>query len=64
VISSQELVDLRPDRVLLFVPDLLNEVRRALPDIELNGGRWTVLDPQPVEIEPANSPVVQSRSQS
>ena len=43
----------RPDKVLLFVPDLLNEVRRALPEIELNGGRWVVLDPMPREIAPA-----------
>jgi len=62
VIAPQELVDLRPDRVLLFVPDLLSEVRLALPDIELNGGRWTVLDPQPVEVEPVTAPVAWSRS--
>ena len=38
------------DRVLLFVPDLLEEVRAELPDIEANGGRWVVLDPMPREI--------------
>jgi hypothetical protein len=47
-----ELVATRPDKVLLFVPDLLNEVRQALPEIELNGGRWVVLDPTPREIDP------------
>lgn len=51
--SPSELVDARPDKVLLFVPDLLDEVRRALPEIELNGGRWVVLDPMPREIAPA-----------
>ena len=42
----------RPDRVLLFVPDLLPEVRRAMPEVEDNGGRWVVMDPMPREIEP------------
>ena len=63
VIAPKELVDLRPDRVLLFVPDLLSEVRRALPGVEVNGGRWTVLNPQPVEIEPVNA-LASLRSQS
>jgi hypothetical protein len=53
IVSPAELVERRPDRVLLFVPDLLNEVRRALPEIELSGGRWVVLDPMPREIAPA-----------
>jgi hypothetical protein len=44
---------MRPDKVLLFVPDLLNEVRQALPEIERNGGRWVVIDPMPREIAPA-----------
>lgn len=52
IVSPQGLVDLRPDRVLLFVPDLLDEVRKALPEIEANGGRWVVLDPMPREVEP------------
>ena len=30
----------RPDAVLLFVPDLLAEVRDAFPDVEGGGGRW------------------------
>jgi hypothetical protein len=53
IVSPTELVERRPDKVLLFVPDLLEEVRRALPEIELNGGRWVVLDPMPREIAPA-----------
>jgi C-methyltransferase-like protein len=53
IVSPAELVDGRPDKVLLFVPDLLDEVRRALPEIERNGGRWVVLDPMPREIAPA-----------
>ena len=30
----------RPDSVLLFVPDLLAEVRAAFPEVETAGGRW------------------------
>jgi hypothetical protein len=52
IVSPRDLVAKRPDKVLLFVPDLLNEVRQALPEIELNGGRWVVLDPMPREIDP------------
>ena len=29
-----------PDAVLLFVPDLLAEVRDAYPGVETAGGRW------------------------
>jgi hypothetical protein len=52
IVSPGDMVDLHPDRVLLFVPDLLPEVRKALPDVEANGGRWVVLDPMPREVEP------------
>jgi SAM-dependent methyltransferase len=40
VISPQRLADERPDEVLLLLPDLLTEVRAALPGIEAAGGRW------------------------
>jgi hypothetical protein len=40
VLSPPELVAAGPDVVLLFVSDLLTEVRRALPEIEAGGGRW------------------------
>ncbi|MGH9112846.1 MAG: methyltransferase C-terminal domain-containing protein [Acidimicrobiales bacterium] len=40
VIAPGELVAARPDAVLLFLPDLLAEVRAALPEIEAGGGRW------------------------
>lgn len=52
IVSPAALVSLRPDRVLLFVPDLLEEVRAAMPQIEAQGGRWVVLDPMPREVEP------------
>jgi hypothetical protein len=40
VISPAELVSADPDEVLVFVSDLLPEVRRSLPQIEASGGRW------------------------
>jgi hypothetical protein len=52
IVSPADMVGLRPDRVLLFVPDLLAEVRKALPEVEANGGRWVVLDPMPHEVDP------------
>lgn len=42
VIAPAELVSARPHSVVLFVADLLPEVRAALPEIEANGGRWIV----------------------
>ena len=40
VVAPHELVAARPDVVLLFVSDLLDEVCAALPEIEAAGGRW------------------------
>ena len=40
IIGPESLATHPPDAVLLFVPDLLNEVRRALPQVEGSGGSW------------------------
>ena len=40
IISPDALVAARPDVVLVFVSDLLEEVRGALPQVEVAGGRW------------------------
>jgi hypothetical protein len=40
VAHPSELAVRRPDAVLLFVPDLLAEVRDAFPEVEKAGGRW------------------------
>ena len=48
VISPDQLRDNPPDALLLFVPDLLTEVRAALP--ELAGVRWFVAEPAPHEV--------------
>ncbi len=47
VLPPDSLIGERPDRVLLFVPDLLEEVRQAWPEVEGSGGRWVLLDPVP-----------------
>jgi hypothetical protein len=47
VISPADLTANPPDALLLFVPDLLTEVRAALP--ELSGTRWFVAEPTPHE---------------
>lgn len=44
VISPADLAGRQPDTVLLFVADLLAEVRAAWPNIEAGGGRWLVSD--------------------
>jgi C-methyltransferase C-terminal domain/Putative zinc binding domain/Methyltransferase domain len=40
VLPTEELAARRPAAVLLFVPDLLAEVRKAFPEVENSGGRW------------------------
>lgn len=44
VIDPREMVARRPDSVLLFVPDLMPEVRAAYPEIEASGGHWVDAD--------------------
>jgi hypothetical protein len=40
ILGPAELAASRPDAVLLFVPDLMAEVRSAFPEVEAAGGRW------------------------
>jgi hypothetical protein len=40
VIDPARLAEYRGSAVLLFVPDLLPEVRAAFPEVEAAGGRW------------------------
>jgi hypothetical protein len=40
VIDPAEMVAREPELVVLFVPDLMDEVRAAYPQIEAGGGRW------------------------
>jgi hypothetical protein len=39
-VAAPALLASRPDAVLLFVPDLLAEVRDAFPEVESAGGQW------------------------
>jgi C-methyltransferase C-terminal domain/Putative zinc binding domain len=40
VVPPAELVAARPDAVALFLPDLMREIRRTLPEVEAAGGQW------------------------
>ena len=40
VVGPAQLAERRPDAVLLFVADLMAEVRSAFPEVEAAGGRW------------------------
>ena len=44
IVGPAELAARRPDAVLLFVTDLLAEVRAAIPEVEAAGGRWVDAD--------------------
>jgi hypothetical protein len=44
VISPGELARRRPDAVLVFVSDLMPEVRASYPEIEADGGSWVDAD--------------------
>ena len=44
IISPAELLNARPDCVLLLLPDLMNEVRAQFPEIESNGGEWVNIE--------------------
>jgi C-methyltransferase C-terminal domain/Putative zinc binding domain len=40
VVAPAELTAARPDAVALFLPDLMREIQRTLPEVEAAGGRW------------------------
>ncbi|PRZ06407.1 putative zinc binding protein [Isoptericola sp. CG 20/1183] len=52
IVEPAALGGLRPRWVVLFVPDLLDEVRRAYPEVEASGGSWVVAEPAPVVVAP------------
>lgn len=45
IVAPDEVVARRPDEVVLFVTDLLGEMRTRMPEVEKSGGRWVVVDP-------------------
>lgn len=44
VISPADLLSLRPDAVVVFLTDLVEELRVALPEVEAEGGTWVTMD--------------------
>lgn len=44
VISPEELIAREPDAVVIFVSDLIPEVRKAYPEIEAGGAAWVDAD--------------------
>jgi hypothetical protein len=40
VVDPGRVAEERPDTVLVFLPDLMTEVRAALPEVEASGGKW------------------------
>lgn len=44
VIGPEKLTAMRPDSVVLFVADLMSEVRATYPEVEAVGGRWVTAD--------------------
>jgi hypothetical protein len=40
VVPPAELIAARPDAVALFLPDLMREIRRTMPEVEDAGGHW------------------------
>jgi hypothetical protein len=53
IVGVDEVDARRPDEVVLFVTDLLPEMRRRLPGVEAGGGRWVVVDPAVTVVSPA-----------
>ncbi len=45
IVAPEEVVRRRPDEVVLFVTDLLDEMRSRMPEVESGGGRWVIVDP-------------------
>lgn len=45
ILPPSAVAERRPDEVVLFVTDMLAEMRRAMPEVEANGGSWVVVDP-------------------
>jgi C-methyltransferase-like protein len=46
IVAPEEVARRSPDEVVLFVTDLLDEMRRRMPEVEAGGGRWVVVDPE------------------
>nr|WP_281376499.1 hypothetical protein [Actinomycetospora corticicola] len=52
IVAAADVAGRRPDEVVLFVTDLLEEMRDRIPEVEAAGGRWVVVDPAVRVAEP------------
>jgi hypothetical protein len=57
IAGPELLAQRRPDAVLLFVGDLLAEVRAAFPEVEAAGGRWVTADEHPRRLPAQMTPL-------
>lgn len=53
IVAPDEVVTRHPDEVVLFVTDMLGEMRRRLPEVEAGGGHWVIVDPTVRAVTPA-----------
>lgn len=44
ILAPADLITAKPDPVPLFLGDMLPEMRRAMPDVQANGGRRVIAD--------------------
>jgi hypothetical protein len=52
IVGVDQVTERHPDEVVLFVTDLLTEMRSRLPGVEAGGGRWVVVDPAVRVVQP------------
>ena len=53
IVAPEAVAERRPDEVVLFVTDMLAEMRRRMPEVEAGGGRWVIVDPTVRVVPPA-----------
>jgi hypothetical protein len=53
IVAPDAVVARRPDEVVLFVTDMLAEMRRRMPEVEAGGSRWVIVDPTVRAVTPA-----------
>lgn len=52
IVPPDAVGERRPDEVVLFVTDMLAEMRRRMPEVESGGGSWVVVDPTVRRVAP------------
>lgn len=53
IVAPEAVAERRPDEVVLFVTDMLAEMRGRMPEVEAGGGRWVIVDPTVRVVPPA-----------